>query len=113
MKVAPLLEPASSPALFSADDRIGPTSERPAALNTAALDSRVGLAIRSPTLSVHTIPVPIEPIPRRSPMTLPATRRPAEMHMPVVRELLERKPPGASGATLLGDRLNHSRQVVV
>jgi hypothetical protein len=113
MKLSPLLALASPPALQGTDKRIRSTFERPATLNAITLDPRVFLAIRGPTLGVHTFPVPLPPVPRRRTMALPATRRAAEMHMPVARELLKRKPPATPCTAFLGDRLNHSRQVVV
>jgi hypothetical protein len=79
MKVAPLLEPASPPAVFAADESIRSTFEGPAALNAVTLDSRVGLAIRGSTLGVHAFPVPIAPVLRRFAVTVSATRRNAEI----------------------------------
>jgi Protein of unknown function (DUF3761) len=49
VELGPLLAPALATAVVSANERIGPTLERPAALNAVTLDPRVGLAIRGPT----------------------------------------------------------------
>jgi hypothetical protein len=104
--LAPLLELASSPTLVSTDERIGPTSERPAAVNAITLGPRVLLAIRGSTLGVQTLPVAVAPVFRRRPVTAPAMRRDAEVHPPVARELLERKPFGAACTALLRHVLN-------
>ena len=102
-----------STALGGTDKRIGSPGEGSPTFGAVALDTWVQFTICGPTLGVHAFPVPLPPVPRRRTMALPATRRPAEVHVPVVRKLLERKPPGAARTTLLGERLNHSRQVVV
>jgi hypothetical protein len=106
MKVAPLLGLPSPPTLGGTDQPVRSTREGPATLNAITLDPRVFLAIRGSTLGVHTFPVPITPILRRRTMALPALRRNTEMHPPVARELLERKPLAAPRALLLRHGLN-------
>ena len=101
----PLLELPNSPALGGADDGIRLPNERRAAYDAALCLDRKLNAIGSPTLRVHPFAVPLPPVPRRRTMTLPATRRAAEMHMSVVRELLERKHPGTARTPLLRDGL--------
>jgi hypothetical protein len=81
-----------SPALHRTDERIRSSSEGSPTLGTVALDARVLFAIRGATFGVHAFSVPLAPVPRRLTMTVPATRRAAEMHPAVERELLERKP---------------------
>jgi hypothetical protein len=87
-----LLALPSPPTLEGADQRIRSPSEGSPTFGAVALDTRVQFAIRGSTFGVYAFPVPIAPVPRRLTVTLPATRRAAEVHMAVGRELLERKP---------------------
>jgi hypothetical protein len=103
-----LLALPSPPALEGTDDPIRPTRERTPTLNTLTHRTRMLFTVRSPTFRVHPFTIPLKPVPRRLTMTLPATRRPAEMHPPVTRKLLERKPLTAARALLLRDRLNNN-----
>jgi hypothetical protein len=108
MKLAPLLELASSPAFRGADESVGASLERLAAVNAVTSDPGVLHAICSATFCVHAFTVPIAPVPRRRTMAFPAAGRAAEMHPTVERELLEREPFAAPRALLLRDGLNTS-----
>jgi hypothetical protein len=104
--IVTLLELASPPALRGADERIGPTLERSAALHAVAHGSRVLGAIRGPSFGVQAITVPLAPVPRRCAVALPTAGRDTEVHPHVAREPLERKPFGAPRTALLRHGLN-------
>jgi hypothetical protein len=97
MTLTTLLSLPSPPTLEGTDKLVRSTGEGPATLDTVTLNTRMLFAIRRTSRRVHSFPVPVAPVPRRLTMTLTATRRNTEMHMPVSRKLLQWKPPGAAG----------------
>jgi hypothetical protein len=101
-----LLALPSPPTLEGTDDPIRATRERTPTLNTLTHRTRMLFTVGSPTFGVHAFTVPIEPVPRRLTMTFPATRTDSEVHPPIPREILERKPFAAPRTPPLRDRLN-------
>jgi hypothetical protein len=106
MELTPLLELPSPAALRRANQGIWPAAKGSTALDAVPSGPWVPFAIGGPTFGVHALPVALAPVPRRLTVTVPTTRGAAEVHPPVAREVVQRKPFGAPRTALLGHGLN-------